>query len=153
MHTITLDLKMGLAFVDSALIEIDGTGALVDSIAQLCSPPNYINCGSTRYHLLGKSSVYGKMADSVIEVIERKIVLATFLFDFIEFFESSILESKIIKTIEKSLNLKFISNHPSAAFLDSCKWGSATFFYDAKQGDLSLEIRFERGSNEPKSKS
>jgi len=80
----------------------------------------------------------------VIDVGEERKFSITFLFDLIEFFESSILESKVIKTCEKALNLKFISNHPSKAFLDPCEWGSAVFFYDAKQGDLSLEIKFER---------
>jgi hypothetical protein len=42
-----------------------------------------------------------------------------------------------------------MSNHPSTAFLESCEWGQAIFFYDAKQGDLSLEITFQRSSNEP----
>lgn len=73
----------------------------------------------------------------------------TFLFDLIEFFESSVLESKILKACEKSLNISFISDHPSTAFFDSCDWGQVTFFYDAKQGDLSLEITFQRSSNEP----
>jgi hypothetical protein len=70
----------------------------------------------------------------------------------IEFFESSVLESKALKACERSLNINFMSNHPTTAFLDSFEWGHAKFFYDAKQGDLCLDITFERGSNEPNSK-
>jgi hypothetical protein len=147
MHIVKLDLKHGSASIDSASIEIDGKGVLAGSIAKLCSPPIRTSQGRTRYHILGKVSVCGQSADGVIEVGEEKPSI-TFLFDFIEFFESSILESKVIKKCEKSLNLKFTSIHPSTAFLDCCEWGSAIFFYDAKQGDLSLEIKFERGSNE-----
>lgn len=70
----------------------------------------------------------------------------TFLFDLIEFFESSVLESKVLKACEKSLNIKFVSNHPTTAFLGPNKFGQVVFFYDAKQGDLSLDITFERSN-------
>lgn len=152
MHIVKLDLKHGLAFIDSSPIKLDGNGGLVGSIAKLCSPPIHTNQRKIRYHLLRKVSVYGQSADGVIEVGQGREFSVTFLFDLIEFFESSILESKVIKACEKSLNLQFISTHPSAAFLDSCEWGSAIFFYDAKQGDLSLEIRIKYGSNESKPK-
>lgn len=151
MHTIKLDLKHGSASVDSTPIAIDEKGVPTKSIAKLCSPPLQTDEGRTRYHLLRKVSVCGQSADGVIEVGEGGAFSLTILFDLIEFFTSSILESKVIKACEKSLNLKFMSNHPSTAFLESCEWGSAVFFYDAKQGDLSLEIKFERRSTESNS--
>jgi hypothetical protein len=152
MHIIRLDFKHGSASVDSAPIEVDENGVLVGSIAKLCSRPIRTNHGRTRYHLLKKVSVYGQSADGVIEVGEGRVFSLTLLFDLIEFFTSSIRESKVIKACEKSSNLKFMSNHPSTALLESCEWGSAIFFYDAKQGDLSLDIRFERRSTESNSK-
>lgn len=151
MHIIKLDLKHGSAAVDSAPIEVDENGVLVDSIAKLCSPPIHTSHGRTRYRLLRKVSICGQSADGVIEVGEGRAFSLTLLFDLIEFFTSSILESRVIKACEKSLNLKFMSNHPSTAFLESCEWGSAIFFYDPKQGDLSLEIKFERRSTESNS--
>lgn len=115
-------------------------------------PPDSTSPGRTCYNLLTKVSVCGQSADGVIEVAEGRAFTLTFLFDLIEFFASSVLESKVIKACEKSLNLRFTSNHPSTAFLDSCEWGHVIFFYDAKQGDLSLEIRFDCGSTEANSK-
>ncbi|MFS2015685.1 hypothetical protein ACEN88_03795 [Massilia sp. CT11-108] len=147
MHTVKLDLKHGLILVDSSSITVDEKGVLAGSIAKLCSPPIQTDEGRTQYRLLKKVSVCGKSADSVIEVGEGKICAVTFLFDLIEFFESSILESKVLKACEKTLNLKFLSNHPSEAFFKSSEWGRATFFYDAKQGDLSLDINFEHRTN------
>jgi hypothetical protein len=149
MHTVKLDLKNGLVLIDSALIAVDEKGVLVESIAKLCSPPIQTDEGRTQYRLLRKASVCGKSADGVIEVGEGRVCAVTFLFDLIEFFESSVLESKVLKACEKALNLNFISDHPSTAFLDICEWGHAVFFYDAKQGDLSLDITFQRSSNEP----
>lgn len=144
MHIVKIDIKRGAAILDSQPIEVDESGGLLASIAKLCSPQAITSHGRTRYQLLRKVSVCGKTADSVIEVEEGGVFSITFLFDLIEFFESSILESRVIKACEKSWNLKFMSDHPSAAFLDSCECASAVFFYDAKQGDLSLEIKFSR---------
>lgn len=144
MHIAKIDFQRGAAILDSQPIEVDENGVLLASIAKLCSHPVPINHRRTRYQLLRKVSVCGKTADSVIEVEEGGKFSMTFLFDLIEFLESNILESKVIKACEKSWNLKFMSDHPSTAFLDSCEWGSAVFFYDAKQGDLSLEIKFSR---------
>jgi len=149
MHAIKLDLKCGSASVDSTPIAVNEKGVLAGSIAKLCSPPIQTDDGRARYRLSRKASVCGKSADGVIEVGEGRVYAVTFLFDLIEFFESSVLESKILKACEKSLDLSFISNHPSTAFADSCKWGQATFFYDAKQGDLSLEVTFQPSTNDP----
>lgn len=148
MHQIKLNLRQGSAFVDSAPIAVDGKGVLAGSIAKLCSPPIQTDDGRMQYRLLRKGSVCGKSVDGVIEVAEGRVCAVTFLFDLIEFFGSSILESKVIKAFEKSLDLNFISHHPSSAFLDPCEWGHVIFFYDAKQGDLSLDITFQRSINE-----
>jgi hypothetical protein len=148
MHTIRLDLKQGSASVDSAPIVVDEKGVLIESIAKICSPPTQTDEGRRQYRLLRKASICGKSADGVIEVEEGRVCAITFLFDLIEFFESSVLESKLLKACEKSLNVHFVSNHPSTASLGSCEWGQVIFFYDAKQGDLSLEITFQRSSNE-----
>jgi len=143
MHLIKLNLEHGSVYVDSSPIEVDENGVLRDAIKNLCSPPINISQEHTRYKLLRKVRIFEQLADGIIEIKNRKKLSVTFLFDLVEFFESSILESKIIKACEKSLNLKFASNHPSTAFLGFCEWGSAVFFYDAKQGDLSLEIKIE----------
>jgi len=149
MHIIKLDLKRGSAFIDAIPIAVDEKGALNNPIAKLCSPPIQTDEGRTQCGLLRKASVFGKSADCIIEVGEGRVWGVTFLFDLIEFFESSILESKVLKACEKSLNLVFISKHPSTAYLDSCEWGQVIFSYDAKQGDLSLGITFQLISNHP----
>jgi hypothetical protein len=148
MYIIKLDLEHGSASVDSTPIAADEKGVLAGSIAKLCSPPVQTDEGRTQYRLLRKASVCGKSADGVIEVGEGRVCTVTFLFDLIEFFESCILESKVLRACEKSLNIDFVSSHPSTALLDSCEWGQAKFFYDAKQGDLSLDITFQCSSNE-----
>jgi hypothetical protein len=144
-----LNLKHGSISGDTVPTAVDEKGVLAGSIEKICSPPIQTDDGRTLYRLLRKTSVCGKSADAVIEVGEGRVYSVTFLFDLIEFFESSVLESKILKACEKSLNVRFISDHPSTAFLDSCDWGQATFFYDAKQGDLSLKITFQHSSSEP----
>jgi hypothetical protein len=147
MHTIKLDLKNGLVLVDSAPITVNEKGTLIESIAKLCSPPIQTDEGRTQYRLLRKASFCGKSADGVIEVGERSVRAVTFLFDLIKFFESSVLESKVLKACEKALGLNFMSDHPSTAFLDFSESGHAVFFYDVRQGDLSLDIIFQHSEN------
>lgn len=146
MHMVSLDFTNGTVSVDSAIIEVDGTNALARSIARLCSPPLPTDQGLIRYRLLEKVSVGGKAADAMIEVGQKNTLILTFLFDFMEFFETSVLESKILKVCEKSSGLKFVAHHPSIAYLEPCEWGSVLFSYDAKQGDLCLQITHGRGA-------
>lgn len=141
MHVIKLDLEKCLVLIDSKPIAVS-EGFLVESIKKFCSPPIQTDEKKTQYRLLKKANACGSSADVVIELEKGRVSTVAFLFDRIEFFESSVLESKILKTCEKSLNTTFSSNHPSNAFLNFCKGGQAIFFYDPKQGDLSLNITF-----------
>jgi hypothetical protein len=113
-----------------------------NAIENLCSAKIHQDKFRIRYKFLQKFNICGNSADGVIDVEEDCSIVFTFLFDLIEFFDCSILQSKIVKKCESFAGVKFISNHPSSASLDSCDWGHVTFFYDAKQGDLSLEIKF-----------
>ncbi|WP_157201947.1 hypothetical protein [Massilia sp. Root335] len=148
MHIAKLDLKQGRILIDSAAMGINEKSAPLGSIEKLCSPPIQTDEKRTQYRLLKKVSIFGKSADGVIEVEEGRVFAVTFLFDLIEFFESSVLESKVLKACETSLNINFASSHPSMASLNSCEWAQVTFLYDAKQGDLSLDITFRHGSTE-----
>lgn len=142
MHIAKLDLKQGRILIDSTAIAVDEKSVLLESIAKSCSLPIQTDEGRTQYRVLSKVNICGKSADCVIEVEGGRVCAVTFLFDLIEFFESSVLESKILKTCEKSLNMRFLSSHPSTASLNSDEFGQVTFLYDAKQGDLSLNIIF-----------
>ncbi|WP_146172017.1 hypothetical protein [Pseudoduganella armeniaca] len=144
MHTVKLDLHKGIVSIDSNPLTVDNEGTLSSAIAKLCSQQSLTDEGPTYYRLASKASIFGKSADVVIEVCGGIVYSVAFLFDFIEFFESSILDSRILKACEKSLNMKFVSPHPSTAILNSSAWGQAKFSYDPKQGDLSLDIIFER---------
>lgn len=144
MIIVQVDLNRGSVSIGSIPVEIGVDGVLVSSIAKLCATPTQKNRGYTCYRLLKKISVCGHPADGVIEVEEQREISVIFLFDLVEFFDSSILESKILRSCEKSWKLQFKSNHPGTAILDSCEWDEAIFSYDAKQGDLSLEIKLKR---------
>jgi hypothetical protein len=141
MLLVRLDLKDCGIFIDSQPI-IFGKKFFPNTIENLCSTQTHQDKFRIRYKFFKKIDVFGNSADGVIDVEENSSVLFTFLFDLIEFFDCSILESKIVRKFQSFWDVKFISNHPSSASLDSCDWGHVTFFYDAKQGDLSLEIKF-----------
>ena len=141
MLLVSLHLKDCGIFIDSRPI-IFGGKFFPNTIENLCSTKIHQDKFRVRYKFLQKFNICGNSADGVIDIEEDCSIVFTFLFDLIEFFNYSIIESKIVKKCESFLGVKFISNHPSSASLDSCDWGHVTFFYDAKQGDLSLEIKF-----------
>lgn len=153
MQTVKLDLNQGIVFLDSIPITTDEKGILAEAIAKLCSPPTQPGKALTQYRLSKKTNLFGQSCECIFEINNSKISSVTFLFDLIEFFESSILESKILRACEKSSGMKFISDHPSKAFFNSQEWGSAIFSYDPKQGDLSLNIIFRRISDGSKPES
>lgn len=142
MHIVKVDARQGWASIDSTRIELDEAGKLVAAIATLCSRPILTSQEPTRYRIVRKVSVCGYSADAEIGTRDGRAFSLHFLFDLVYFFTLSILESKVLKACEKSWKVKFRSDSPSTAFLDSCEWGSARFRYDPKQGDLSLELIF-----------
>jgi len=141
MVLVSLHLKDCGIFIDSRPI-IFGEKFFLNAIENLCSTKIHREKFRIRYKFLQKFNICGNSANGLIDIEEDCSIVFTFLFDLIEFFDYSILESKIVKKCESFLGVKFRSNHPSSASLDSCGWGHVTFFYDAKQGDLSLEIKF-----------
>jgi len=139
MQTVKLDLMIGLVTVSSSPITIDKHNLLNKAIVKLCAPPVEKNGHTKTYSVLEKTVICGKSAECKIKECDGTVTSIIFLFDFIEFFESSVLESKILKSCEKSSDVKFKSDHPTTAYLNR-DWGQAIFFYDARQGDLSLNI-------------
>jgi hypothetical protein len=93
MNIVQVDLIHGSVSIGSTPVEIGINGALVSSIAKLCATPTQTNRGYTCYRLLRKISVCGNPTDGVIEAGTQREISVIFLFDLIEFFESSIFES------------------------------------------------------------
>ncbi|MCA1857833.1 hypothetical protein LE190_18155 [Massilia oculi] len=142
MHIIKLDIKRGTVSIDGIVIAVDKNGMLIKPITRLCLPPIHESGDRRYFRLSNKSNVCGSPADCIIEVREAKLWTVAFLFNPIEFFDSSILESTVLKKHEKDLEIRFKSKHPSSASADFGEAAQAIFFYDAKQGDLSLNVEF-----------
>ena len=102
----------------------------------MCTHGEPTRDGATRYRLSNQVSVHGFAAECALDVSHGR--LRSIGFQRIEFFDRSILESKIIKTMEKKCGLSFLSRHAAAAVLPARPWGKAEFACDPKQGDLSL---------------
>jgi len=148
MFNVTIDPKNCLISIDSVPIAFNKDGVLAKSAGKFFAPPIISEEGQMQYRLQKKANISGNSADVIVETADGRLHSVTFLFDFIEFFQFSILESKVLKKLEKSLGVKFISEHPSTAVSHFCDSGTARFFYDAKQGDLSLEITLQPTSDE-----
>lgn len=139
---IRVDWQSGAVHADRARIEVGSDGQLGEDIRRLCSSAQPAANGAVRYRVLQKITFGGHTGECVIDVNEGRLASVTILFDTIRFFDKSITESKIVRSIAKSAGLTVVSEHPAVAQLEPCAWGVAEFRYDPRQGDLSFEVQF-----------
>ena len=139
---IKIDWEGGFVRVADKLLTTDGAGTLSPDILRMCAHGELTRDGVTRYCLSNAVSVHGFAAECVLDVSHGRLRSMGLLFQHMEFFDRSILESKIIKAMEKNCGLSFLSRHPAAAVLPARPWGKAEFAYDPKQGDLALILVF-----------
>jgi hypothetical protein len=140
--SISIDWQNGAVSVDQVPITLDGGGTSLSPVRTFAKPGKVLPSGITRYRSAQKASVCGFVADIVVDVKDGALVSIALLFELIEFFDRSILESKILKAIEKKSGLRANSSHPAVALLEPCPWGKAEFSYDPRQGDLSLLLQY-----------
>lgn len=139
--SISIDWQSGAVSVDQVQVALGG-GGLLSPARTFAKPIEVPSLGLTRYRSTQKANVCGFVADLVVDVEGPKLISIALLFELIVFFDRTILESRIVKAIEKKSGLRAISSHPATARLEPCPWGSAEFSYDPRQGDLSLLLRY-----------
>ncbi|AXF22121.1 hypothetical protein CUJ89_00165 [Burkholderia pyrrocinia] len=139
---IRVDWQSGAVHADRARIEIGSDGQLGEGIRRLCSPVQPLKSGARRCRMLQKITFGGHPAECMIDVAGGRLASVTILFETIRFLDTSITESKIVRSIAKSSGLTVVSEHPAVARLEPCAWGIAEFRYDPRQGDLSFEAQF-----------
>jgi len=105
MLLVRLDLKDCAIFIDSRPI-IFGKNFFPNTFENLCLTQIHQDKFRTRYKSLQKFNICGNSADGVIDIEEDSSIFFTFLFDLIEFFDCSILESKIVKKMRKFFGRK-----------------------------------------------
>lgn len=102
----------------------------------------------TRYRLARPVSFCGFVAECVADVGGGQLACVALHFDLIQFFDRTVLESKILTAVERKSGLRASSVHPTSARLEPCLWGSAEFSYDPRQGDLSLLLTYPQRHRE-----
>ncbi|MFP3502517.1 hypothetical protein [Burkholderia sp. SIMBA_062] len=139
---IRVDWQSGVVHADRVRIEVGDDERLSEGVRRLCSPVERLENGAVRYRISQKITFGGHTGECLIDMVEARLTSVTILFDAIRFFNASITESKIVRSIAKASGLAVVSAHPTEARLEPCSWGVAEFRYDPRQGDLSLEVRF-----------
>jgi hypothetical protein len=136
--SIGIDWLTGTVSVDQLPVVLGSDGRSLSPARAFATPVDVMSSGIARYRSAQKANICGFAADLVTDVKDKKLVSIALLFDLIQFFDRSILESKILRAIEKKSGLRTNSSHPATARLEQCHWGSAEFSFDPRQGDLSL---------------
>ncbi|MCU6432910.1 hypothetical protein LPB67_03855 [Undibacterium sp. Jales W-56] len=139
---IKFDFSDGSVFIESQKINVDSLGKSSFPVSESRSISNSMKGNEKEWHFNQAFTTLSTTGSLVVRGTQEKISSICFLFDEINFFESSILESKIIKRFENKYDIKVISSHPSIAEIGSFYWGKAWFSYDPKQGDINLCITY-----------
>ncbi len=87
------------------------------------------------------------LSETVELIVDLNKNIISILFDSPEFFSENLLSSKIINRFLKKYCLNdsdIVLEHPTRFKLKKTKtaWDEFIFYYDAHQGDISLEIKF-----------
>lgn len=135
---VKFDLSSGAILVDGSVLRLDSDGGLNDPMRDMAFELKVTPDGSREWRFAEKCTTLNSHASMVIQANAMGIRSVSFLFDDIIFFSNSVLESKIIKRFDKKYNLTVTSSSRTVAVAGPFEWGAVRFFYDHKQGDLSL---------------
>ena len=135
---VTFDFSSGDVLIEKVRISIDTSCEILPNLnggfMALDEPDKIKRSFQSRQ----KFTTLSAEASLVVDVTAGKIASICILFDEINFFEKSILESKIIRRFEKKYGISVKIRSPSVGEIGNFAWGSAAFWYHHRLGDLSL---------------
>jgi hypothetical protein len=135
---VTFDFSSGDVLIEKVKISIDISCQILPNLNggfMALEKPDKVE---GRYQSKRKFTTLSAEASIVIDVAARKIASVCILFDEVNFFEKSILESIIIKRFEKKYGISVKSHSPTVGEIGNFSWGSASFLYHHRLGDFSL---------------
>lgn len=139
---IKFDFSDGSVFIESQKIDVDSLGKLSSPVFESRQILNSLKENVREWHCNRTFTTLSATGSLVVTSGQNNISSICFLFNEINFFERSILESKIIQRFEKKYSINVVSSHPSRAEIGSFYWGGACFLYDPRQGDINLCITY-----------
>lgn len=139
---IKFDFSDGSVFIESQKIDVGSFGKLSFPASKSRPISNSLKGNEKEWHFNRTFTTLSATGSLVVRGTPEKISSICFLFDEINFFGNSILESKIIKRFEKKYDIKVVSSHPSIAEIGPFYWGKAWFSYDPRQGDINLCLTY-----------
>jgi hypothetical protein len=139
---IKFDFSDGSVFIESQKIDVYSLEKSSFPVSESRPISNSLKGNEKEWHFNQTFTTLSAKGSLVVRGTKEKISSICFLFNEINFFERSILESKIIQRFEKKYSINVVISHPSRAEIGSFYWGEACFLYDPRQGDINLCITY-----------
>jgi hypothetical protein len=112
-----IDWECGSASINGRPIELDSQNQIAPPLKGLFSSGTRTLSGKTRFRSVKEGNYLGFATDVSVDVEGKRIEAIALLFRRIEFFEASILESKIVQAVQQDSGRDWVSDHPAKANL------------------------------------
>jgi len=135
---VTFDLSSGDVLIEGVNISLSANGEIIPKsmrFYKFCSSSQRLE---TEYRSCNKFMTLSSSADLIVSVDALRIASICILFDWIVFFDRTLLESKIIRRFEKKYGTTIREVSSTTGKVGKFLWGDAHFSYDPHYGVLLL---------------
>ena len=139
---LNFDFLKGSIYVDGLKLELDDGGIPSQPLGRVALEPEEFPENVRQWGFSEKAYVAGHAGSLVLRTLANKLVAACVQFEEINFFNRSILESKIIKRFEEEYKISVSGSRGVIGEIGTFAWGNAYFSYDPRQGDLNLCLNY-----------
>jgi hypothetical protein len=129
---VTFNLLSGKVLIEGVNISLTADGEIIQKFT------GFHNFSSSEYRSCNKFATLSASAELIVAVDQLSIVSICILFDWIVFFDRTLLESKIIRRFEKKYGATIKEVSSTTGEVGKFPWGDAYFSYDPHYGSLLL---------------
>jgi hypothetical protein len=140
---VTFDLSSGKVLIEGVNISLTADGEIIPKFPGFHKSSSRSQTIQIEYRSCNKFTTLSSSADLIVAVDQLRIVSICILFDWIVFFDRTLLESKIIRRFAKKYGAKIREVSSTTAEVGKFLWGDACFSYDPHYGSLLLCFTYE----------
>jgi hypothetical protein len=135
---VTFDLSSGNVLIEGVNISLTADGEIIPKFMGFHKSSSSSQTIQSEYRSCKKFTTLSSSADLIVAVDQLRIVSICILFDWIVFFDRTLLESKIIRRFEKKYGATIMVVSSTTGEVGKFLWGDAYFSYDPHYGSLLL---------------
>jgi hypothetical protein len=135
---VTFDLLNGNVLIEGINISLTADGEIIQKFTGFHKFSSTSQTTQSEYRSCNKFTTLSSSVDLIVAVEKLRIVSICILFEWIVFFDRTLLESKIIRRFEKKYGETIREVSSTTGEVGKFLWGDAFFSYDPHYGSLLL---------------